>query len=292
VLIDGQLTNCHRGVQVGPSSTGPCETVSFIGNLQSVGGTIPQLEFTGSTTLDRLPSTRIVAFRSTGTKTNPELLVSNTDGVLKLRNLFNLDIRGVTVESSPTTGFSCNDINTLTVRNANISNVANEGIILSATKFALIQGFNIENCGGAGITFTTSPTKVGIKDGFIKNTVNYGVFGNTAVTEVLVEGVRVDTVTGVSRGFYAGGGDVAFIRNTTLSVTTPLLVVTGTRKREDHNSWNPAIQYGSISQTLVGSNFVGDVVYNLLPSPGGVMGYVCTTTGSPGVWKSFGAIAA
>jgi len=36
----------------------------------------------------------------------------------------------------------------------------------------------------------------------------------------------------------------------------------------------------------------GDVIWNTAPSAGGNMGWVCVAAGSPGTWKSFGAIAA
>jgi len=35
----------------------------------------------------------------------------------------------------------------------------------------------------------------------------------------------------------------------------------------------------------------GDVVWNQTPSAGGTIGWVCVTTGHPGTWKAFGAIA-
>lgn len=36
----------------------------------------------------------------------------------------------------------------------------------------------------------------------------------------------------------------------------------------------------------------GDIIYNSAPSAGGKIGWVCVTSGSPGVWKAFGAIDA
>jgi len=36
----------------------------------------------------------------------------------------------------------------------------------------------------------------------------------------------------------------------------------------------------------------GDVVWNISPSAGGTIGWVCTASGTPGTWKTFGAIAA
>lgn len=37
---------------------------------------------------------------------------------------------------------------------------------------------------------------------------------------------------------------------------------------------------------------VGDIVFNNTPSAGGTVGWVCTTAGTPGTWKTFGSIAA
>lgn len=41
-----------------------------------------------------------------------------------------------------------------------------------------------------------------------------------------------------------------------------------------------------------GQNSVGDVVMVTAPTAGGYIGYVCTTAGTPGTWKGFGAIQA
>lgn len=36
----------------------------------------------------------------------------------------------------------------------------------------------------------------------------------------------------------------------------------------------------------------GDLAFNNLPAAGGFIGWVCTTAGSPGTWKTWGAISA
>lgn len=51
------------------------------------------------------------------------------------------------------------------------------------------------------------------------------------------------------------------------------------------------IQFGSAAPTT-GAWKVGDTVYNTAPAAGGTMGWVCTTAGTPGTWKTFGSIAA
>lgn len=35
---------------------------------------------------------------------------------------------------------------------------------------------------------------------------------------------------------------------------------------------------------------VGDKVWNQSPTPGGYIGWVCTTEGTPGTWRGFGLI--
>lgn len=41
-----------------------------------------------------------------------------------------------------------------------------------------------------------------------------------------------------------------------------------------------------------GSWLVGDIVYNTNPTAGGYVGWICVTAGTPGTWKTFGAISA
>lgn len=36
---------------------------------------------------------------------------------------------------------------------------------------------------------------------------------------------------------------------------------------------------------------VGDIVWNTAPTAGGFIGWTCTTAGTPGTWKTFGAVS-
>jgi len=40
----------------------------------------------------------------------------------------------------------------------------------------------------------------------------------------------------------------------------------------------------------IGEHARGDIVWNLTPTPGGHVGWVCTEAGTPGIWKPFGDI--
>lgn len=51
------------------------------------------------------------------------------------------------------------------------------------------------------------------------------------------------------------------------------------------------IEYASAAPTT-GTWQPGDIVFNAAPAAGGTVGWVCTAAGTPGTWKTFGAIAA
>lgn len=53
---------------------------------------------------------------------------------------------------------------------------------------------------------------------------------------------------------------------------------------------NPVIG-SSAAAPSAGLHSVGDIVYNTTPVPGGSLGWVCTTAGTPGTWKEFGSIS-
>jgi hypothetical protein len=53
------------------------------------------------------------------------------------------------------------------------------------------------------------------------------------------------------------------------------------------------ISNGNLSAApTTGTWVVGDIVYNSTPAASGNIGWVCTTAGTPGTWKTFGAISA
>lgn len=50
------------------------------------------------------------------------------------------------------------------------------------------------------------------------------------------------------------------------------------------------IKYKQSSAPMTGTWGVGDIVYNSTPIPGGMLGWICVNSGSPGIWKAFGKI--
>lgn len=46
-----------------------------------------------------------------------------------------------------------------------------------------------------------------------------------------------------------------------------------------------------VAPPIEGTWLAGDIIYNIAPASGGFIGWVCTEPGTPGTWKTFGAIS-
>jgi parallel beta-helix repeat protein len=57
-----------------------------------------------------------------------------------------------------------------------------------------------------------------------------------------------------------------------------------------NNVWNASVGSG-VSSPAVGTWAQGAIIFNSSPVAGGTIGWVCTTGGTPGTWKSFGSIS-
>ncbi len=110
-----------------------------------------------------------------------------------------------------------------------------------------------------------------------------------------IVGNHAQNIGGVSRGFYPQDSTYTKVTMNTVGagVTTPLFGggVAQTAIQDFQNSWNPKHVYGTAAPTT-GTWVAGDKVIHSAPAAGGFEGWVCTTGGTPGTWKTFGAISA
>lgn len=147
-------------------------------------------------------------------------------------------------------------------------------------------GFSLESTSGGGASLTFSGNTV-------NGAVDYGFyFRNWGI--MLASGNHAGGISGLSRGFYPQDiGSTAKITGNSTTATTPMVGggSTQTAVQDFANSWNPRVQYGAAAPSA-GTWRAGDVVYNTVPAAGGSVGWICTTAGTPGTWKTFGAIAA
>lgn len=282
------LDNCFRGLQVSPSSTGPCEAVVTIGSVMAAGGTIPAVECTGSTAADTLRSVTIENANLYGTYTNPESLVN--EGLIKIRNVAKLNIASAVAIGAPTSAITLEAIQRAHVRGLVTNSSGLHGVLATNCENLTLENYDIRNCGGSGVRITTDMAKLVLANGYVKSTVDYGVINQGVVQSGTFRDITVDTVTGLGRAFYVGTGSMTLTGCSAFNVTTPLFNATGALLREEFNSWNPRSVYGGFSTTTTGTWNVGDRVKNTAPIPGGNEGWVCTTAGTPGTFKTYGVV--
>jgi parallel beta-helix repeat protein len=60
--------------------------------------------------------------------------------------------------------------------------------------------------------------------------------------------------------------------------------------KDVNESGGGRVSYDAAAPTT-GEHIIGDIVYANAPTAGGFIGWVCTATGAPGTWKTFGAIS-
>jgi hypothetical protein len=96
----------------------------------------------------------------------------------------------------------------------------------------------------------------------------------------------------VEAGSDYSNSNIAFINNIVSgAVTQPLANnVNLIQKFGNSGTGFPTVTYGSGAPGAYTWK-VGDIVYNTAPTSGGNIGFVCTTAGTPGTWKTFGTIA-
>lgn len=289
-VLHADLQNCWRGLEVSPSSTGPCETVVHVGKVTARDGTMPQLYFIGTATNDQLVSVDIDSAYCFGTQTNPEALVNS--GNVMFGNTAKATVRALSVIGSPSNGVTVTDVDRAHISELIANTNSEKAVRVSGTGQFILDKFDIRNCGSYGIYILSGMSDVTIRSGKLDTCVDYGVF-NQSSANAFIQNVTVTNISGLSRGFYNAGGNATMLSNIAgTGVTTALFPVTTVTLHEEFNSWNPRTVWGTFSTTTTGTWAVGDKVLNTTPAPSGNIGWVCTTAGSPGTFKTYGTIAA
>jgi hypothetical protein len=200
---------------------------------------------------------------------------------------------------SNVTGENCNGItlrdavDTCVVSLNVISDIVNKGIYSqnSGTKTTIV-GNNIKTCGAEGIQIaSTSGTDVVVSANIVSDVVDYGIIVNDAAS-VVYGGNNIEDVGGSSRGFYLGSSAMfSMVSGNVIAggVTTPIFYTSNGTTSQVGNSWNPVEAYRAANPTT-GTWEVGDKVWSTDPASTGYMGWTCTVAGTPGTWKTFGAV--
>ena len=210
-----------------------------------------------------------------------------------------ISIRNSTISYSGSTGIYANRTNKLSITDSLIhdntgygilvegtsSNKINDAIIDSCSIYSSnLHGLYLDYCEGASIhnnNFTDN------SDAYPN--VNSGIF----LIRSSLNSIKLNTFKGTYQK-YAIDWDSTAIKNI-ISKNNIISIGTDFVNPLKHNSTN-YIELGRIASDLAspltGSWNAGDIVYNRNPSASGFIGWVCTISGTPGTWKTFGAISA
>lgn len=165
-------------------------------------------------------------------------------------------------------GIILSDCQRTVIQGNQFTRFSSSALTMAGCQDTLISGNTFNDCGKGGATTPiiyvsgSNFRAVIVENKFIQFSAAYGQVG---VEEAV------------------GTGSVIAQRNTFVTVGQPY--------KRSNSSMMRSEDYGT-SAPASGTYNVGDLRWNTSPTAGGTMGWVCTTAGSPGTWKTFGAITA
>ncbi len=165
----------------------------------------------------------------------------------------------------------------------------NSGGSLGTRERIIINGVNIKS---VDTTFELKIAEIIVSNNFITGSnANTGIYAHSAVAGIFVNNIIDSFTTGIS----IQGDDQLAIGNVFLSCTGNLSTGADLRSTVHLNLGDGTANRAPIitndwGAPVVGTFLVGDIVFATVPVAGGTMGWVCVTGGTPGTWKTFGAI--
>jgi parallel beta-helix repeat protein len=169
------------------------------------------------------------------------------------------------------TGISFGEVRDIVVSNNVVVGVVTDTILTGPSETIILNSNNVE----------------GYLD--FRETNNVQVFGNLVTQHIRVsgtsEGYAIDNIvaslTTVAADMVQAGGKVMYKNN-----------LLETSKLPASPEVQGSILGASSAIPTTGTFRAGDIIFTASPSAGGTIGWVCTTAGTPGTWKTFGAITA
>jgi len=166
--------------------------------------------------------------------------------------------------------------------------ITSKKIPLKAGKYIFTTGWKKDGYGSTGtikidflsggVTFGAAGTKADITFPFTYGASEYAA----AAVEILVD---IDDFEFRVQCDASTNGRYFYVFNPVMAKGRRGPVVAPINQRANY-------QCDGLAAPTTGTWEVGATVWNTTPTAGGVMGWVCTTAGTPGTWKTFGAISA
>lgn len=165
----------------------------------------------------------------------------------------------------------------------------NTSFLIDPAAGNLVSGVCITGCFWTGDVGNAYPIQLGGSGGDVKG---FSVTGNHVGNMGFLGFVRLNGagLAGVICGNYCQGTPADKI------VSAPKQ---GVVSFSNYNASGAMVDYENLvvinrasAAPVSGTYAVGSIVYNSAPTAGGFIGWVCVTAGTPGTWKTFGAISA
>lgn len=155
-----------------------------------------------------------------------------------------------------------------------------------------VIGNNIHDCTNNGVNINQN-TKIQVKNNYIEN-VAMGIFCNDGANGSIIGNVVHSSgyairLNGDNTSFYVADNNIyqnfympdSNLKNKVINNNVEGLTYEAKYVKK--------VKYQT-SIPVSGSHLIGDVIYNTTPTAGGYIGWVCTSSGTPGTWKGFGLI--
>ncbi len=185
---------------------------------------------------------------------------------------------------------SCDDFN---VTGNMIANNTYDGIYVNSAVGGQINSNYIISNGHYGIELEAGSGigRLQLSDNTIKTngdgvTYKAGLYNRASSNVYACRNLFIEEANPGTQQVPIDGSTGASIYDSNIQYSVAGQILNITAGRQTNNSWN----YNSASPT-VGTWALGDIVWNSAPVAAGVPGWICTTAGSPGVWKAMAAVA-
>lgn len=160
-----------------------------------------------------------------------------------------------------------------------------------------VSGNTVRDMGGIGIFLQNSNRTVAARNVVLNNgrigPANQGVRTSGCATLLVDENIITDTqaTKTQSYGLYLTTTTGAVVRNNYLTGNATGPFYADSQDYDYDAAFTRKEKVASAAPTT-GTWSVGDVVWNSAAAASGYIGWVCVTAGTPGTWKTFGAISA
>lgn len=226
--------------------------------------------------------------------TNVNSFTGNVAGIL-VRYHDNVEIVGNVIDTVAVngSGIKVRNSTSCSVNSNTVRNTADIGIYFNvAGEYAMCSNNYIKNTQAQGIVFdASSSASMSITGNIVSNAADYGIFAQQGAYIVMANNT-VDTISGLSRAYYVDPAAVSVVTSNLIGsgVTTALIGESEDTLQLGLNSFNPTQGFRT-GAPVSGTWKVGDITWNLNPSSGTYVGWICTVAGTPGTWKTFGLIS-